>query len=333
MLSAYPKRLLWFPVILLAMLAVSACQTTPKSTGGYSKFGKVVSSESLLNTNLKDAGAIFVGVSGNDTFKHKLWLNGTPLAHQGFGVIFLPVLPGEYDFSYNSDGSVQSLKVPVTVGKTSFVTSRSIFAFGTYRLSSETEFKKSWWAENSVRQILTDQPAYGYLPAAKKALVDTCLTNKKSEDCKRALDEVPNVILSSSDILDRMEATLKPQQPVIAETEPASALPIAVSKAPAPARKPKIVNLPPEIERDRLMVQIADLFKANNAVDALPLFERLNALPVPIDPVSDFYWAQSLLANGDRVGASAKLTRFIGTIDAQSPFYAPALRLMTRIEG
>ena len=151
-------------------------------------------------------------------------------------------------------------------------------------------------------------------------------------DCRKpgkTLEENEFIAASTQTVLN------KPNRVEQASVERVAEPPDELSSKPATDPKPAValVDLPPEIERDRLMVQIADLFEAGNAAGALPLFDRLNSLPVPIDPAADFYWAQSLLANGDRQGAAIKLGRFLQTIDSSSPFYAPALRLMTRIEG
>lgn len=85
-------------------------------------------------------------------------------------------------------------------------------------------------------------------------------------------------------------------------------------------------------ERDRLVVQIGDLVRDGNLSATLPLFERLNALPVPIDPTVDFYWGLALVDSGSVNAGVAKLTRFADRTDAGSPLHTEAVRLIAQAE-
>jgi hypothetical protein len=87
---------------------------------------------------------------------------------------------------------------------------------------------------------------------------------------------------------------------------------------------------PAKVERDALVVQIGEFINEGDAAAALPLFESLNALPVPIDPTVDFYWGWALVEEGQANTGIAKLTRFAERTDTASPLYREALRLIAR---
>ena len=89
---------------------------------------------------------------------------------------------------------------------------------------------------------------------------------------------------------------------------------------------------PATVERDRLVLQIGDLINKGEIAATLPLFDRLNALPVPIDPTVDFYWGWALLDAGETSAGRAKLNRFARRIDATSPLYRTTLRLLAETE-
>jgi hypothetical protein len=85
-------------------------------------------------------------------------------------------------------------------------------------------------------------------------------------------------------------------------------------------------------ERDTLVLRIGELFNAGDRAAALPLFERLNALPVPLDPTVDFYWGWALLDGGAVAAGTAKLARYAERPDAASLFRQEALRLIAQAE-
>ena len=84
------------------------------------------------------------------------------------------------------------------------------------------------------------------------------------------------------------------------------------------------------MQRDALVVQIGEFINVGDATATLPLFERLNALPVPLDPTMDFYWGWALVNEGEAKTGVAKLTRFAERTDPSSPLYQESLRLISK---
>jgi len=325
-----------FLALAIVTAFLAACQTT-----GSSRIHPEATFVGVeAKTDMSEIGALAVNLMPNKFYPTTFEVDGVRLSSAGTGFLWVPLYPGDYKLLYGiSSDKMHSRDLRIEAGKTIYLNYGS-WVWSEYEEVSREQFV-GITSRNAIEPLET--PVHMLLPKDKRTLVETCLAQKAEGDCRQALANIPAALIDDR-VKAKMEAALtKPapaQRPALAETPtptPATEPTTAVSPTREPVRtheaQLRASNLPPEIERDRLMVQITDLFKANNAVDALPLFERLNALPVPIDPTADFYWAQSLLANGDRVGASVKLTRFLETIDATSPFYAPSLRLMTKIEG
>lgn len=91
-------------------------------------------------------------------------------------------------------------------------------------------------------------------------------------------------------------------------------------------------SLPPDLMRDKLMIGIARLLRAGRYSDALPLFEQLDQLPLPLDPDFDYYWGQALGEAGQDEAALARLYRYIRKQGRSAGHYRAALALIGRLE-
>lgn len=87
-------------------------------------------------------------------------------------------------------------------------------------------------------------------------------------------------------------------------------------------------DLPPDIQRDMLVVQISDLLQKGVPAATLGLFQRLNDLPVPIDTHTDYFWGKSLIDAGRSSEGLKRLYRYVKRLDKNSAYYRPTLRLI-----
>lgn len=74
------------------------------------------------------------------------------------------------------------------------------------------------------------------------------------------------------------------------------------------------------------------LLRAGRYSDALPLFEQLDQLPLPLDPDFDYYWGQALGEAGQDEAALARLYRYIRKQGRSAGHYRAALALIGRLE-
>ncbi|MAO92360.1 MAG: hypothetical protein CMM78_08485 [Rhodospirillaceae bacterium] len=108
--------------------------------------------------------------------------------------------------------------------------------------------------------------------------------------------------------------------------------PVAPSNAEQLAAFEDSTLKPAAMERDNLVIWISALVKEGDWVAALPLFQRLNQLPVPVDPMVDYYWGRALVESGDTPAGLAKLNRLARRLDPSSPYYQPVLQLISQTE-
>lgn len=141
----------------------------------------------------------------------------------------------------------------------------------------------------------------------------------------RAINPAPGFIFVEDEAGGFLADGHQPVEAMVARIDPP-----APTEAELRARFAQSTLKPAAVRRDTLIVQIGDLVKAGDLPATLPLFERLNALPVPIDPMVDFYWGWALIDSGEANAGVTKLTRFAERTDTASPYYRQALRLIAR---
>ncbi|GEM_PF-4250163 len=332
------------------LLLVAACNTTPSRTPVKLSSTQAERFEDFERRQmLAKAGAIAIPVTGVEGYAIRYWLNNVPLAVQHQGYISLPVMPGNYSLRYQqNDFTWAPLSVDVFPGKTTYVVlNDSWLASSPYITGSRKVFLNDLRRKTSnPPRVVPDNPVQAFLPLAQQALLTSCMTGGGKAACQRVLDDIPKILIEK----ERRKEIAVLANPATAVAKKENTPPIAkqvqkktiavktpakvasLRKEPVKATKTEW-DLPPNIQRDRLVVQISDLFKAGKAAQSLPYFGQLDILPVPIDPATNFYWAQALFANGEKSAAFSKLTRFIKTIDSSSRYYEPAIRLLTKIKG
>lgn len=304
-------------------------------------------------TDLAEIGALVILFPASKYFQATHRLDGAHLATQTDGYLFLPLHPGEHVLDTRVKGrSPHSRALRIRAGEALYLKPGDRFD------SPFVETTREHFVALLDRLDLTDvrvpsqSPVERFLPAGLRQLIEGCSEATAATLCARALAEIPPQLVTNArrkTIADRVAAAAEPAVAVAApsapspERRPAPAAAPERSPEPAPAASApaavadavprRALILAPELERDRLMLAVGDLFAAERAAEALPYFEQLDALPVPLDPAFDFYRAQAHLAVGDRDAARQLLTRFLARVDRDSAYYQPALRLMTRLEA
>lgn len=92
-------------------------------------------------------------------------------------------------------------------------------------------------------------------------------------------------------------------------------------------------SMPPSVLRDKYMVQLSQHLKQQNFGAALPLFRKLEALPIATDPSLDYFYGEALLKTDQPGDALQKLYRYINTQGAQGAHYTRALELINQAES
>ena len=323
----------------LLTFVLSGCVTSsgpppPLSQTSSEDYTKVVTPG-----NLGEAGAIAIVVLGAESYPLIYTLNDIPLATHYQGYIWLPIMPGTHKFHARQAAfNFPPMQIPVSKGKITYlVIDNSWFGDTPYKIGTRQAFESDL-KERSTEpfQVQLKNPVHAFLPGNLKKLIDTCGPTSIDTSCKRAIAEIPPVLISANrraQITAMIDMGGVQKTASVASKEVSSPLAQKEETHVNGARLNKTSDLPPSVLRDQFMLQIGELFNTGKPAEAVPYFERLNALPVPIDGMTNYYWAQALLASGDKRGAYIKLVRFVKQIDPSSDYYKPAIKLLTKIKG
>ncbi|MBF6057115.1 MULTISPECIES: hypothetical protein [Thiomicrorhabdus] len=92
-------------------------------------------------------------------------------------------------------------------------------------------------------------------------------------------------------------------------------------------------DLPPELRRDKYMVQLSTYLKKQDYKSALRIFPRLEALPVAQDPSLKFFYGEALLRTGSPQEALTKLYEYVNEQGRNATHYGKALKLINEAES
>ena len=90
--------------------------------------------------------------------------------------------------------------------------------------------------------------------------------------------------------------------------------------------------LPKPVLRDKYMIALRDALAGQNYDKALPVFEKLQSLEMPLDPDFYYFYGEALHETGQQFEALDAISRYLRTQGAQAQFYQEALQLLNRIQ-
>jgi hypothetical protein len=90
-------------------------------------------------------------------------------------------------------------------------------------------------------------------------------------------------------------------------------------------------NLPPEVQRDVIVVQLTDAMKEKRYGDALKAIDQLRGLSVPLPGSVGYFEADAAVNSGDFLRAERALTAYLAKASKQDPTYTPAIRLYAKV--
>lgn len=92
-------------------------------------------------------------------------------------------------------------------------------------------------------------------------------------------------------------------------------------------------SLPPQVRRDKYMVQLSANLKQQNYQQALEIFPKLESLPVATDPSLKFFYGEALLKTGQPTQALQKFYEYINEQGNSATHYAKTLELINQAES
>lgn len=320
--SAFNPRhiihLLKISFILTMALAISACGPTIYKSPQKQIIGD--ERNSLITAKPPSGKAtLFVVYEGVNETLSQVHINNQLIAKVDYGFVRLDLIPGEYSISRGFAGrnNRNDIYAPVTL---KLEESKTYYkSFGWQKKGNKT-YTKTFEFSKKINQLpympmhksATD-PANLY-PLNIQTSLDGCLGTKKVSECLSLKNDKSYPLLKLAD-KNAVEA-------FIAEEERQQAEMRALEE-----------SLPPSLRRDKYMLQLSTLLKEKNYEKALPVFEKLTALGLPLDPSFDYFRGESYLNVNQKTEALKYLYNYIRNQGSSAKYYKQALELINKAEG
>lgn len=309
-------------VTALAILGASllgGCQTIDPST-----FSKVEKRNAELEPIPEEyrsvVGQVYVPMKSNDTHPRTMWINDIELGKHTEGFYQVRLLPGEYRLKTKVGRSEEKvLKFGLQAGETKYLIPRGMWVSSPYEIVDRqyyTNYVSGKYLADTNRLKLRS-PQQEFLPASEKNLVNSCLRTKELAICEEVLATVPSVMIDRFDHKFIVSMVDRKRQEIAVEEQ----------------QKALEASLPPSVLRDRYMISLRDALTARDFEAALPVFDRLQALGLPLDRDFDFFRAEALHETGNHVEALDAIGGYLRDQGRDAQFYQEALQLLNSIQA
>lgn len=249
----------------------------------------------------------------------RVFLNGSELGVSDAGVFRVTLLPGTHTLAYELPGMIprQSRTLELVDGEVAWVQVQFDFAAqNPYSVSVHEDARRALRAARSTgRLYVPSRPPLAYAPAPVQEASEQCFEEGSLDACA-LLAGLPDAALGAGFQARRAQAAADIRQRLSAE---------------AVARQ-REAQLPAAVRRDKYMVSLTTLLGEERYAEALPVFEQLASLDIPLDPAFDYFYGEALLRTGDAAGALERLYGYVGEQGSTADYYRDALVLINEAE-
>ncbi|MDO6442824.1 tetratricopeptide repeat protein [Marinobacter sp. 2_MG-2023] len=273
----------------------------------------------LLAEDLSEVAAISVPFGGYESEPVTIWLNDVAVGTQHRGLVRLPLLPGSYRLKTQLEGHESNeLMFTIRQGQELYFKNVGPWIWSPYGEIPRHEFQE--WFDNlhwySRVVIEPSRPRHDYLPQAERQLVKACLDQPSLETCAPVYDTIPHVLIAPAERQTMVTVVESDRRAVAADER----------------RRVLEASLPKEVLVDKYMIALRDALAARNYEKALPAFERLEELEVPLDPDFYYFYGEALHETGRQEEALEATGKYLREQGSQARFYEDALQLLNQIQ-
>ena len=249
-------------------------------------------------------------------------IEGELVARVDYGAVRLDLLPGDYSIAggYARYNDRNENWVPTTFrveeGK------KYYNIFGWQKKSGKTHTQIFDFTDSKyggIRQLRT-MPFYTpavdtatLIPFSIREVYDDCLASEVVSSCQSLQEKSIYPYLASID-KEKTETILSNHARLEAEQR-------ALEE-----------SLPPQLRRDKYMLQLTKFLKENNYEAALPVFEDLTNLGLPLDPSFNYFRGEALLKVNQKTEALKYLYDYVRNQGSSAKYYKQALELINEAE-
>lgn len=311
--TGHSIKILW---IITLGLSISACGPTIKQSP----------QKQLINDDKKEVlsaepeagkGTLFVIYTGVNGVLAKTKIDDKLIGQVDYGFIRLDLIPGNYSISSASGYRGNSFFAPITFKIEEGKTYYKLFGWQTRGNKTYTKVFDFNKRANELQYMPAHQPAKDasvLYPIDVNTSLDGCIGAKIISECHSLKNAEFFPLLQ---LADRAAV-----EELIAEDERQKAEMRALEE-----------SLPPSLRRDKYMLQLSTLLKEKNYKKALPVFEKLTALGLPLDPSFDYFRGESYLNVNKKTEALRYLYNYIRNQGSSAKYYKQALELINKAEG
>ena len=250
-------------------------------------------------------------------------LNAVDLGAARWGLLRVPLLPGQYELLGEVRGATGGMQTAFSVrpGQRVIQEVRWDIVEGVSTRTSAgflNDYQRKLVSENRLYQP-THLPG-AYLPARERDALQQCVDTLRRADCEAAANALPDPLFHTAEFtlaLKRME-----------DSEATAALPGSDSNTLL-----TLDDLRDDLQRDRLQIGLQQLLIDRDYARALPLMEHLARLPGDQPPGFQYYYGEALAATGNEQAALQALYRYISEQGPDARHYTPALTRIAELEG
>ena len=304
---------------LVLVLATAALTTGCASSLPMNPVLPKAQANALLNEEVSQVGVLATTFGGYESEPISIWLNDVAVGTQYRGRVRLPLMPGQYRLKTQLEGNdAHELSFAVGSGQVVYFENRGPWIWSPYEEVSGAEYRENYqnahWSDQVI--IAPSRPRHEYLPDPERRLVDACLGQPSLASCEPVYETIPRVLLEA-DNREMVVSLVESQRRALAAEE---------------RRRALEASLPKPVLMDKYMIALRDALATQDYRKALPIFERIEQLDMPLDPDFYYFYGEALHETGQQVRALEATGRYVRNQGSQARFYQEALQLLNRIQ-
>ena len=312
----------WLLIIGITFLAGCAIPIAPRPDLMANSYMPVKYAEKVLEEDVSDVGVIYVKIVSPPVLQ-SIWIDNLPVSTHDKGFLRYPLYPGEYVLKTQAHGwDAKETPFSIDKGDILYFFQKNVFVQSAVAEVSEEEFYWEPTAAHFGKRVdevklqnmvtYTTSP-YKFLPESIKKSIDLCLMENTFDTCKSVYNDAPLILIDPRS-RERLVNTVEQHKKELAQQALEAAL-------------------PRDVLRDKYMLALSDALSNKQFDKAIPVFEKLQKMQMPLDPDFYYFYGEALNETGDNEKALSVVSRYIRDNGNKARFYQESLQLLNKIQS
>ena len=362
----YSLKFSFKTIFLLGFSLLVGCvaPATKTTTDSYTRHILPKHHQHQLKYDISQVGVLYVNASGDKDTPISIYVDEHPVATHYVGYARLPLYPGNHILKvHRYGGLVEEIPFTLTEGSSVYFRDDKSKLSSSYREVSEDYFyegdEESIEKFKNSRQFQLRVPYQNFLPKNLRAILSECLSQSTYDACKQVYSEIPLVLISigtrekirsNVDMPEKQRTILSnclvrksyndceyaySQIPLIliGDNSRENIRLILEQHKEDEARQKFEATLPKDVLRDKYMLALSDALSNKQFAKAIPVFKKLQAMGMPLDPDFYYFYGEALYETGNNAEALRIVSKYIRANGNQAQFYQDSLQLLNKIQA